>query len=40
MTREAMADPGRILRERASWAEAHLRTWVEGVQMPDGPALA
>ena len=40
LTRQAMTDPAGPFEGARKLAEAHLRTWVDPAQMPDGPALA
>jgi glutamate dehydrogenase/leucine dehydrogenase len=40
LTKESLEDARGPLRGAAAIAEAHLRTWVDKAQMPDGPALA
>ena len=40
LTKESVKDPKGPLSGAARIAEAHLRTWLEPAQMPDGPALA
>ena len=40
LTREALADPAGPYEGARKLADAHLRTWVEAAQMPDGPPLA
>ena len=40
LTREAMNDPAGPFEGSRKLAEAHLRTWVDEAQMPDGPSLA
>lgn len=40
LTRQAMSDPAGPFEGARKLAEAHLRTWVDPAQMPDGPALA
>ena len=40
LTRTAMADPAGPYEGARKIAEAHLRTWVDAAQMPDGPPLA
>ncbi len=40
LTKESAKDPKGPLSGAARIAEAHLRTWLEPAQMPDGPALA
>ncbi len=40
LTRSAMEDPAGPFEGARKQAEAHLRTWVDEAQMPDGPPLA
>jgi len=40
LTRESLEDPEGPLSGACRIAEAHLRTWLDHSQMPDGPALA
>jgi len=40
LTREALADPAGPFEGARKLADAHLRTWVDAAQMPDGPPLA
>ena len=40
LTKESLKDSRGPVRGAAAIAEAHLRTWVDRAQMPDGPALA
>ena len=40
LTRESIKDPEGPLAGARRIAEAHLRTWLDESQMPDGPALA
>ena len=40
LTKESVKDPNGPHAGAARIAEAHLRTWLEPAQMPDGPALA
>jgi glutamate dehydrogenase/leucine dehydrogenase len=40
LTKESVKDPDGPLSGAARIAEAHLRTWLDPAQMPDGPALA
>ncbi|TMD01303.1 MAG: Glu/Leu/Phe/Val dehydrogenase [Chloroflexi bacterium] len=40
LTKESVRDPNGPHAGAARIAEAHLRTWLEPAQMPDGPALA
>lgn len=40
LTSEAMRDPGGPFEGSRKLAEAHLRTWVDAAQLPDGPPLA
>lgn len=40
LTRQAMADPAGPFEGARKLAEAHLQTWVDPAQMPDGPPLA
>jgi len=40
LTRQALADPAGPFEGARKLADAHLRTWVEAAQMPDGPPLA
>src|SRR5712692_2136283 len=40
LTRESLEDPDGPVSGAQRIAEAHLRTWVDESQMPDGPALA
>ena len=40
LTRESLEDPDGPLSGARRIAEAHLRTWLDHSQMPDGPALA
>ena len=40
LTKESVKDPKGPLSGAARIAEAHLRTWLDPAQMPDGPALA
>ena len=40
LTRTAMADPAGPYEGSRKIAEAHLRTWVDAAQMPEGPPLA
>jgi glutamate dehydrogenase/leucine dehydrogenase len=40
LTKESVKDPNGPLSGAARIAEAHLRTWLDPAQMPDGPALA
>ncbi|TME57988.1 MAG: Glu/Leu/Phe/Val dehydrogenase [Chloroflexi bacterium] len=40
LTKESVTDPNGPHAGAARIAEAHLRTWLEPAQMPDGPALA
>ena len=40
LTRQAMADPAGPFEGARKLAEAHLHTWVDPAQMPDGPPLA
>ena len=40
LTKESLKDPGGPLSGAARIAEAHLRTWLDPAQMPEGPALA
>jgi glutamate dehydrogenase (NAD(P)+) len=40
LTKESLKDPNGPLSGAARIAEAHLRTWLDPAQMPDGPALA
>jgi len=40
LTEESLKDPKGPVAGAARIAEAHLRTWLEPAQMPDGPALA
>ena len=40
LTREALADPAGPFEGARKLADAHLRTWVDPAQMPDGPPLA
>ena len=40
LTSEAMRDPGGPFEGARKLAEAHLRTWVDAGQLPDGPPLA
>jgi len=40
LTQECLKDPNGPLAGAARIAEAHLHTWLDGDQMPDGPAVA
>jgi len=40
LTRGALADPAGPYEGARKLADAHLRTWVDAAQMPDGPPLA
>jgi glutamate dehydrogenase/leucine dehydrogenase len=40
LTRESLEDPQGPLSGARRIAEAHLRTWLDVSQMPDGPAVA
>ena len=40
LTLESLEDPEGPLSGARRIAEAHLRTWLDDSQMPDGPALA
>jgi glutamate dehydrogenase/leucine dehydrogenase len=40
LTKESLKDARGPVQGAAAIAEAHLRTWVDKAQMPDGPALA
>jgi len=40
LTSQALADPGGAFEGSRKLAEAHLRTWVDPAQVPDGPPLA
>src|SRR3989475_2993331 len=40
LTQECLKDPNGPLTGAARIAEAHLHTWLDGDQMPDGPAVA
>ena len=40
LTREAMEDPAGPFEGSRKLAEAHLKTWLDSAQMPEGPSLA
>ena len=40
LTREAMQDPAGPFEGSRKLAEAHLKTWLDSAQMPEGPSLA